>query len=176
MADCLIHLMQQIDKAPAMEDGDWRSKEPVFGTTFENVELVDKAWKSELLMDLKPGSFTAQDEDLHKVEMDDEIIPVPEFPDNWQHLEGSEPFSVKIKCKALLIVSKDSASPEVGKAIVSVDGKEVLTLDPRAVGWTHCTPQIICRDDVSKERVVEVRMIPGDEGKKLTILGFGVVR
>jgi len=176
MADCLIHLMQQIDKAPAMEDGDWRSKEPVFGTTFENVELVDKAWKSELLMDLKLGSFNAQDEDLHKVEMDDEITPVPEFPDNWQHLEGSEPFSVKIKCKALLIVSKDSASPEAGKAIVSVDGKEVLTLDPRAVGWTHCTPQIICRDDVSKERVVEVRMIPGDEGKKLTILGFGVVR
>lgn len=176
MADCLIYLMQQIDKAPAMEDGDWRSKEPVFGTTFENVELVDKVWKSELLMDLKPGSFTAQDTDLHKVEMDDEIIPVPEFPDNWQHLEGSDPFSVKIKCKALLIVSKDSASPEAGKAIVSVDGKEVLTLDPRVVGWTHCTPQIICRDDVSKERVVEVRMIPGDEGKKLTILGFGVVR
>ena len=176
MADCLIHLMQQIDKAPAMEDGDWRSKEPVFGTTFENVELVDKAWKSELLMDLKPGSFTARDEDLHKVEMDDEIVPVPEFPDNWQHLEGSEPFSVKIKCKALLIISKDSASPEAGKAIVTVDGKEVLTLDPRIVGWTHCTPQIICRDDVSKERVVEVRMIPGDEGKKLTILGFGVVR
>ena len=176
MADCLIYLMQQIDKAAMTGDVDWRSKAPVFGTTFENVELVDKVWKSELLMDLQPGSFCEQDADLHRVEMDDEIIPVPQFPNNWQHVSGAEPFSVRICCKALLIISKDSALTEYGKAMVKVDGKEVLTLDPRVVGWTHCTPQIICNDDVSKERLIEVSMIPGDEGKKLTILGFGVVR
>ncbi|MBR6478448.1 MAG: SGNH/GDSL hydrolase family protein [Lachnospiraceae bacterium] len=176
MADCLIYLMQQIDKAPVMEDADWRSKEPVFGTTFENVELVDKIWKNDLLKDLTPGSFCEVDTDLHKVEMDDVLAPVPEFPNNWQHLSGNEPFSVRITCKALLIVSKDSGSAEYGKATVFVDGKEVLTLDPRAVGWTHCTPQIIWRGEESAEHLVEVKMIPGDEDKKMTILGFGVVR
>ena len=176
MADCLTYLMQQIDKAPEIAPNDWRSKEPVFGKTFEAVELVDKAWKSELLVDLKPGSFSEVDTDLHKVEMDDSLTPVPEFPNNWQHLKGTEPFSVKITCKSLLIVSKDSGSPEYGKATVKVDGKEVLTLDPRAVGWTHCTPQIIHVGEETKEHLIEVSMIPGDEEKKLTILGFGVVR
>lgn len=176
MADCLIYLMKQIDAAPAMADTDWRSKEPVFGTTFEKVELVDKAWKSELLQELKAGSFCEIDEDLQRVEMDDVLAPVPEFPNNWAHVSGNDPFSVKITCKSLLIVSKDSGSAEYGKATVKVDGEEVLTLDPRAVGWTHCTPQIICRGEETKEHLIEVQMIPGDEEKKMTILGFGVVR
>ncbi|MBR3468730.1 MAG: SGNH/GDSL hydrolase family protein [Lachnospiraceae bacterium] len=176
MADCLIHLMKQIDQAPLIADVDWRSKEPYFGADFENVELVDRAWKTELLMDLTVGSFLENDADLQRVEMDDQIVPVPEFPNNWHHAGGSEAFSAKISCKSLLIVVKDSGSPEYGKAIVKVDGKEVLTLDPRIVGWTHCTPLIIWRGEQTMEHKIEVSMIPGDEDKKMTILGFGVVR
>ena len=175
MADCLMYLMKEIDKAPAIADVDWRAKEPVYGTYFENVQLVDKAWKADMLKDLNPGSFCEVDKELHYVEMDDQIKPVPELPNNWQHLSGSEPFSVKIFCKGLLIISKDSGSVEYGKAKVFVDGREVLTLDPRAVGWTHCTPQIILQEETAKEHLVEVRMIPEDVEKKLTILGFGVI-
>ena len=175
MSDCLMYLMKQIDQAPAMEDGNWREKEPVFGTYFENVQLVDKSWKSNLLRDLNPGSFTEVDTELQYVEMDDQIKPVPEFPNNWQHVSGTEPFTVKITCKGLLIVSKDSGSVDSGKAKVLVDGKEVLTLDPRAVGWTHCTPQIILQEEKAAEHLIEVKMLPEDADKKLTILGFGVI-
>ena len=175
MSDCLMYLMKQIDQAPAMEDGNWRAKEPVFGTYFENVQLVDKSWKSNLLRDLNPGSFTEVDTELQYVEMDDQIKPVPEFPNNWQHVSGTEPFTVKITCKGLLIVSKDSGSVDSGKAKVLVDGKEVLTLDPRAVGWTHCTPQIILQEEKAAEHLIEVKMLPEDADKKLTILGFGVI-
>lgn len=175
MADCLMYLMKEIDKAPAIADVDWRSKEPVFGTTFENIQLVDKAWKADKLMDVCVGSFDQVDVDLQRVEMDDVLQPVPEFPNNWQHVSGSEPFTMKVRCKALVIVSKDTGSIEGGKATVTVDGKEVLTLDPRAVGWTHCNPQILFMNEESGEHQVEIRMIPGDEEKKLTILGFGVV-
>ena len=140
------------------------------------MELVDRAWKTELLMDLTVGSFLENDADLQRVEMDDQIVPVPEFPNNWHHAGGSEAFSAKISCKSLLIVVKDSGSPEYGKAVVKVDGKEVLTLDPRIVGWTHCTPLIIWRGEQTMEHKIEVSMIPGDEDKKMTILGFGVVR
>ncbi len=175
MSDCLMYLMKQIDQAPAMEDGNWREKEPVFGTYFENVQLVDKSWKSNLLRDLNPGSFTEVDTELQYVEMDDQIKPVPEFPNNWQHVSGTEPFTVKITCKGLLIVSKDSGSVDSGKAKVLVDGREVLTLDPRAVGWTHCTPQIILQEEKAAEHLIEVKMLPEDADKKLTILGFGVI-
>ena len=175
MSDCLMYLMKQIDQAPAMEDGNWREKEPVFGTYFENVQLVDKSWKSNLLRDLNPGSFTEVDTELQYVEMDDQIKPVPEFPNNWQHVSGTESFTVKITCKGLLIVSKDSGSVDSGKAKVLVDGREVLTLDPRAVGWTHCTPQIILQEEKAAEHLIEVKMLPEDADKKLTILGFGVI-
>lgn len=175
MADCLMYLMQQIDQAPEMKDVDWRAKEPVYGTYFEDVQLVDKIWKADMLKELHIGSFTQEDKDLHYVEMDDQIQPVPELPNNWQHVSGTEPFSVKIFCKGLLLISKDSGSVEYGKAKVFVDGKEVLTVDPRAVGWTHCTPQIILQEDKPADHLVEIKMIDGDEDKKLTILGFGVI-
>lgn len=175
MADCLIYLMKQIDQAAEMEDVDWRTKEPVYGTYFESVQLVDKVWKKEMLRDLNPGSFTEEDKELHYCEMDDQIQPVPQFPNNWQHIGGEEPFSVKIFCKGLLIVSKDTGSVDGGKAKVYVDGREALTLDPRAVGWTHCTPQIILQEDEAKEHLIEVKMLPEDADKKLTILGFGVI-
>lgn len=175
MADCLIHLMKEIDKAEEIGDVDWRSKEPVFGTDFQDIQLVDKAWKFDKLKDVNPGSFCETDRDLQYVEMDDVLEPVAEFPNNWQHVSGSEPFSMRVVCKALVLVSKDTGSAEGGKATVTVDGKEVLTVDPRAVGWTHCNAQILFREEETKEHFVEIRMIPGDEEKKLTILGFGVV-
>lgn len=175
MADCLIHMMKEIDRAPEMADVDWRAKEPYFGTDFEAIQLVDKAYKAEKLMNLQVGSFTETDKDLQYVEMDDVLMPVPEFPNNWQHVAGSEPITMQVKAKAMVLVSKDTGSVEGGKAIVTVDGKEVLTVDPRAVGWTHCNPQILFREKETAVHNVEIRMIPGDENKKLTILGFGIV-
>ena len=175
MADCLIHMMKEIDRAPEMPDYSWREKEPYFGTDFEDVQLVDRVWKTDKLLELCPGSFTQTDKELHYVELDDELMPVPQFPNNWQHVEGTEPFTMKVKAKALLLVSKDTGSIEAGKAIVTVDGREVLTVDPRAVGWTHSTPQILFNEKESTLHQVEIRMAPGDEGKKLTILGFGIV-
>lgn len=175
MADCLMYLMKEIDKAEPIADVDWRSKEPVFGTAFQDIQLADKAWKSEKLMEVKPGSFCETDTELQCVEMDDVLKPVPQFPNNWQHVSGSEPFTMKVNCKALVLVSKDTGSIDGGKAIVKVDGKEVLTVDPRAVGWTHCNPQILFMEEETKLHEVEIAMIHGDEEKKLTILGFGIV-
>jgi len=175
MADCLMYMMELIDQAKPVKDIDWRTKEPVFGTTFENVQLIDKIWKNEKLHFLDSGSFTQTDTDLHVVALDDCTDMIPQLPNNWQHVSGSEPFRVKIHAKAFLIITKDTASEDAGKADVSVDGKKVLTINPREVGWTHNTPWILFSEDVSEDHTVEVRMIPGDEEKKFTILGFGIV-
>lgn len=56
-----------------------------------------------------------------------------------------------------------------------MDGKEVLTLDPHVNGWTHCNPVIVFRGAERRKYHVEVSMIPGDEDKEFTILGFGYV-
>ena len=71
---------------------------------------------------------------------------------------------------------KDSASNDIGKASVKVDGKEVMVYDPHEVGWTHCNAVIVIREDEVKEHIVEISMVPGCEKQSFTILGFGYVR
>lgn len=175
MSDCLIYMMQQVDKEKYDSESVWQDKEPVFGTDFTNVHLLDKHTNTDKVIWIEPGSFSETDTDLQAAEMDADFAGTPQFPHNWKYKPGTEPFSMKIKCKALLLVSKDSGDVNAAKASVRVDGKEVLVADPREVGWTHCNAQILFSEDESKEHLVEIAPIPGDENKMFTILGFGYV-
>jgi hypothetical protein len=75
----------------------------------------------------------------------------------------------------LLLIYKDSGANDVGKADVFLDGKKVLTADPRKTGWVHCNSVIVCNEKHSREHILQVNMVQGDETKKFTILGFGYV-
>ena len=175
MADCIIHMLAEINKQKADEAMLWQEKEPVFGTDFTNVKLLDKKANTDKALILSVGSFCETDTDLQKVEMDKSFSATPQFPYNWQHKQGTEPFRMKITCKALLLVSKDSGDVNSAKVSVCVDGKEVLVADPREVGWTHCNAQILFSEEESKEHLVELWPLPGEEDKLFTILGFGYV-
>lgn len=176
MADCLMYFFRKVDEAPLCEDVDWASKEPVFGTDFTDIHLLDKEMNMDAVIELDAGDFSETDKNLQYVEMDDVLAPVPEFPYNWQHVRGSKPFRMKINCKALVVVSKDTGEVTEGKAIAYVDGKKVLEIDPKIVGWTHCTPQILFSDKEAADHEVVIAMDEGCEEKKLTILGFGYVK
>ena len=176
MADCLMNLFKAVDAAEADAPVDWRTKECVFGTDFTNVRLLDKHTNADKILWLDEGDFTQTDEEIQKVEMDANFFATPEFPYNWRHDKGGRPFAMKLKCKALLLVSKDTHEVnQVAKASVKVDGKEVLVANPAEVGWTHCNPQILFTEEESKEHLIEIAPIPGDEEKYFTILGFGFV-
>lgn len=175
MSDCIIHMLKETDKQEYDEKYIWKDREPVFGTDFTEVKLLDRQSNTDKAIDLNPGSFCETDEDLQYVEMDTDFFATPQFPFNWQHRQGGEPFSMRIKCKALLLVSKDSGNVNSAKVKVCVDGKEVLIADPREVGWTHCNAQILFSEEESKERLIELSVLPGDEDKLFTILGFGFV-
>ncbi len=146
---------------------------------FERVELLDKK-DNPLSGDIyvEAGSFDKTDEDLQRVEMDSEIVPVPEFPNNW-HYDGSSdapaPFIIKCTCTKILGVFKDSGLAEYGPVEVYVDGDKVMEYNPLDIGWTHCNAVIICDGTERKEHEVKINMAPGAEHKKFTILGFGVV-
>lgn len=181
MADCIAHLFQTADELPMQEDtlsiGDI---EPPLGGEFENVKLFDRnSANDDIYVDC--GSFCRKDEDLQAVEMDLNLVPTKEFPNNWMYEaeEGSckppAPFCMDITCSALLLIYKDSGSIAFGKAEVWVDGEKMLTADPHLNGWTHCNPLICFRGGELKRRHVEVRMAPGEEDRKFTILGFGYV-
>ena len=183
MADCLSNLMDVVSAEPLGSD---QGKEislaeitPVIGADFEQVELLDKKEMDALkekydIAEVVEGSFDQKDEDLQAVEMDKDIEMTPEFPHNWCHESGVEPFKMTITCKRLLLIFKDSAAASHGTAEVYVDGRKVMDADPHVNGWTHCNAVILVNETESRKREVLIKMKYGSEDKKFTILGFGV--
>lgn len=186
MADALLHLLEMVDRQPVEGDGDLLCLdeiEPPIGGEFQWVELLDRG-KNWVDAKIQCGDFCGIDSDLQVVEMDRELIPVKEFQNNWFYQgtlrgngeAGHLPFRMEITCTALLMVYKDSGSPDAGRAEVYVDGEKLLCADPKVNGWTHCNAAICFRGRQRKEYHVEVRMQAGEEGKNFTILGFGYVK
>ncbi|MCR5343639.1 MAG: SGNH/GDSL hydrolase family protein [Butyrivibrio sp.] len=177
MRDCLMEMTAEADKCTEFEaEGDLLGREPAIGADFEKVYLVDR--KDISSAEVSEGAFAGTDKVLQMVEMDSEVVPVAEFPNNWYYDGNSddpEPFRMKISCQKLLIINKDSGEPDFGTAEVFVDGRKVLDVDPHVNGWTHCNPLISLNGAEVGLHEVEVRMAKGDERKKFTILGFGVV-
>ena len=80
---------------------------------------------------------------------------------------------MRILCKDLLLVYKDTDSPMFGKAEIRIDGKVTRVIDPREVGWNHCTAYVVYESDAAAEHEVEISMKEEDAAKGFTILGFG---
>lgn len=176
MADGLVYLMREVDRSPMDEDTlDLAAVPAVIGDTFEQVWLYDRSSEAETAKILSIGDFAETDDELQGVEMDRDLTQTKEFPYNWKHVKGAEPFVMEICCTGLVMVNKDSGAPDAGCAEVFVDGEKVLFVDPKVNGWTHCNPLICFQNRERRTWRVEVRMQPGDEDKEFTILGFGVV-
>lgn len=177
MCDCLMEMTREsVSSTESEEDSALLERKPAIGADFEKVFLIDR--ENPGSAEVQVGAFSGTDKMLQMVEMDSEVVPVPEFPYNWYYdgeSDNPEPFCMKINCKKLLIVSKDSGENIFGTAEVYVDGKKAIDADPHINGWTHCNPLIILNEEENKTHEVEVRMAKGDERKKFTILGFGVV-
>lgn len=176
MADGLVYLMREVDRSPMDEDTlDLAAVPAVIGDIFEQVWLYDRSSEAETAKILSIGDFAETDDELQGVEMDRDLTQTKEFPYNWKHVKGAEPFVMEICCTGLVMVNKDSGAPDAGCAEVFVDGEKVLFVDPKVNGWTHCNPRICFQNRERRTWRVEVRMQPGDEDKEFTILGFGVV-
>jgi lysophospholipase L1-like esterase len=175
MADSLLHVLKIARDRSAMEDTlDVAKIAPVIGDTFTNIKLLDRESTYDKAV-ITEGSFCEVDEVLQGVEMDTNHFPTKEFPYNWKHTAGTEPFKLTISCTSLVLVFKDSESSQAGKAEVYADGKLVLSPDPKIGGWVHCNAVILFTDWEAGAHEIEIKMAPGDEDKEFTILGFGYV-
>ena len=180
MADCLSYLFAQAEKDTGLGDREKGTeyllpKEPVTGNTFEDIRLLDKRNvynKAEIM----PGGFDGTDTILQCVEMDDSLVPVPEFPYNW-HYDGCNTdvpyFEMKLTCRLLVLIFKDSGETDAAKADIYVDNELVRKADPYVNGWLHCNPVIIINEKESGHHFVHIEIDKEDVEKKFTILGFG---
>ena len=183
MCDCLLDMTKAAETAKEAPYPDVSSIDPVIGAAFENVKLLDRREIERL--DVIPGdpvvtegSFTGSDTEIQRVEMDDAVEQVPEFPYNWYYDGSSDkpaPFKIGLSFEKLLLVFKDTGDVAFGSADVYVDGEKVMNADPLKVGWTHCNAVIIADYKTEARHEIEIRIAEGDERKKFTILGFGVV-
>lgn len=184
MADCLMHLFAACEPdadsgAPAVEVRlAEQMKRTVYGDTFTGVKLLDRnSTYSGAKIDC--GDFSRIDRKLQCVEMDEALTPTPQFPYNWHYdgtkAAGHSAFRIKIACRALILVFKDSGDADVGKAQVCVDKERVLTADPHENGWVHCNPVILFEKEERAVHEVTIKMAEADVGKKFTVLAFGYV-
>ncbi|MGN1206279.1 MAG: SGNH/GDSL hydrolase family protein [Eubacterium sp.] len=175
MADCLVHLFDEVKKAPMpQEDSDF-TVNPAIGAEFEDVILVD-ASNIDQYGKVSHIGFDYKDTEIQYVERNLSSQASPVLENGWakdSETTGAE-FVMEIAAKNIVLVSKDSGTPKFGKADVYVDDTLVLTADPLVNGWNHCNPQIILNDKESAKHIVKIVMHPGDEEKAFTILGFGV--
>lgn len=177
MADCIANLFAAVDKEEMSAEDIRLDKEPVYGIQFKDIERFDRANAGQYAEITQTG-FDAKDTDIQYVERNMDLQGSPEFDDNWMNdgtVSGAE-FKVKLKCKNLVAVIKDSGSPQFGTVDIYADGKVVKTINPLDNGWSHCNPQIVIDEKESAEHEVVFRMAEGQEGKKFTILGFGVTK
>lgn len=173
MADGIINLMKVVDASPYDDtETDISVIKPPIGGEFQNIKLIDKKQVSDVAV-ICEGDFGETDTELQAVEMDMDLVPTPEFPDNWCHRAGNSPFVMDIDCATLVLIFKDSASVHTGCAEVYADGELVLKADPHINGWTHCNALICFEGKEYKKHHIEVKMAEGDEDKDFTILGFG---
>ena len=185
MADCLLNLYREISIAVeenSVIDSDYRAElfegAPAIGCTFDEIMLMDKKDAYEQAV-IDCGGFTQTDTVLQSVEMDLDLEQTPEFPYNWMY-DGAVSkektyFEMKITCKALVMVFKDSGEVDAAKAEVYVDGKWVRTADPYVNGWLHTNPLLILSETETREHTVRIEIAEGDKDKKCTIMGFGYV-
>ncbi|MHA6529506.1 SGNH/GDSL hydrolase family protein [Paenibacillus sp. BAC0078] len=174
MADSLAHLFSETYNSPTDDEDITLDQPPILGSDFAGTRLLDR----KSLIDtasIEAGGFSETDTELQMVEMDANPFGTAEFPHNWLHTASSGQISFKltITSKNLILVYKDSGSPEFGKADIFVDGKLVLTADPHVNNWTHCNPVILYQHKHSQKHVIEIKMAAEDQDKCFTILGFG---
>lgn len=184
MADCICNLLDEVKNLLEQEGAEHIDKteqllmqKPVIGNTFDTIKLLDKKNLYDKV-EIDCGGFTECDEVLQSVEMDMDLQPTPEFPYNWM-FDGTKTdqtyFEMKISCKALAMVFKDSGETDAARAEVFVDGSKVRMADPFVNGWLHCNPILIIQEEESREHLIRIKIADGDEQKKFTILGFGYV-
>ncbi|MBE5951129.1 MAG: SGNH/GDSL hydrolase family protein [Lachnospiraceae bacterium] len=177
MADCLDVYFAAADEAESSETDVDLEKEPAIGNRYRSLKAFgkDDVIDHEAVSFLDAGSFTETDTALQCVEKDLDAFVSPEYPDHWMHMAGckAESFRMRIACKDLMLVYKDSGDPSFGCVDVYVDGVLTRSINPLEVGWNHCNAVIVYQGEKSAVHDVEIRLNPEDGSKNFTILGFG---
>lgn len=182
MSDCIMNLMDTVDKADADTDNitDIDAMAPKQTAAYQGIKMIDAkttAADDEAIASIDVGSFTETDSATGSFQYAyNGKKGAAWFPDNWMHDEegGNNALTIKATCKTLMFVYKLSNSKTFGSADVYIDGVKKGTLSGYdSSGWNNGKVYVAMTEDKAAEHTIELKMKDGDEEKKFTLMAIG---
>lgn len=166
MCDCLIKMLMVIDEEEPDEPLEI-PEEPKRGREFTHMKMIYEDTEN---VTVERGSFSSKDNAVQNCF----FTNGSSFPKNYMNdgKSGNDSLKMTLECTTLLLNYKTSNANTFGEADVYVDGKKVTTLNGYlGSAWNNCNVIVAFEDTKPGKHTLEVKMAPGSEGKKFTVLG-----
>lgn len=182
MADCILELMDKVDKEEAEKDNitDVDSIKPVTSAIYDGMKMIDSstlAASDNAISAINAGGFSSKDSGLPRFQyLYNGKANAPWFPNNWMHAKNAstEPLTIDINCQTFMLVYKESSESSYGSADLYVDGVKKSTLKCyNKSGWNNGKVYIALKEEKSSMHRIELRMAEGNEAKKFTLYAIG---
>lgn len=183
MADCILELINRIDKETAEADNitDVDSIEAVTSSSYQGIKMIDSTTTEDSAFEfdaIDAGGFSGRDENIPTFQyLYNGVKGAKWFPDNWMY-DGSgtnkNPLTIEVNCKTLMILYKETSESAYGSADLYVDGVKKSTLSCyNKTGWNNGKVCIALKEENSAKHKIELKMAEGSETKKFTLYAIG---
>ena len=182
MSDCIMKLMDTVDKETAVEDNitDVDAMPAKKTSAYQGIKMIDAATElgaDTAITSIEAGSFNAKDSATGNFQYEyNGAKSAPWFPNNWMHKKdsGSDSLKVKVKCKTLMLMYKQSNSTAFGSADLYIDGVKKATLNCYdKSGWNNGKVYLALTEENAADHEIELKMSEGSEAKNFTMLAMG---
>lgn len=156
----ILQLFEHIESM--MDYKDYLPNEPCFGREFHTLEYYDRGSAHPIEL----GSFHETD-------------TLPSFQQGWSYVQGTgnQPFRINIECKSFFLIYEQVNEMEYGEIEILDGDTEIGSIDSYSIyGYHNPEIELVINEEVTRQYQIHIRMRKGDEDKKFSILGFGIVR
>ena len=185
MADCILELMDRIDKEQPENDNitDVNSMQAVTSSSYEGMKMIDSTTTADSGLEfstIDAGGFSSKDSAVPTFQYKyNGQNGVQWFPNNWMY-DGSssntndKPLTIEVNCKTFMLLYKETSETAYGSADLYVDGKKKSTLSCyNNSGWNNGKVCIALKEENSDRHKIELKMAEGSETKKFTLYAIG---
>lgn len=182
MADCILELMDRVDKEEAEADNvtDVDSIEAVTSSSFEGIKMIDSTTTADsdsAISAVNAGGFSSNDSNVPTYQYLYNGKPGEKwFPNNWMYAGNgtNDPLTIEVNCQTFMLVYKETSENAYGSADLYVDGEKKSTLHcHNSSGWNNGKVCIALQEEESSMHKIELKMAAGDEAKKFTLYAIG---
>ncbi len=182
MADCILELMDIVDKEEAEADNatDVDSIQAVTSSSFEGIKMIDSTTTADAdpaISAIRAGGFSGKDSNVPTYQyLYNGVKGEKWFPNNWMYAGNgtNDPLTIEVNCQTFMLVYKETSENAYGSADLYVDGVKKSTLScHNASGWNNGKVCIALQEKESAMHKIELKMAAGEEAKKFTLYAIG---